>query len=384
MAVVFVALQAKSQEVSAAVLLVEYGEVYTSETDQNYKLVTQEELEIISGTFVKTALSSAHILLPNNSVISLDENTVIQLNFGQSSIDIKQIIGNTWHRLENLSGTNSSYQVSTQTAIAAVRGTEFGVSVIDTGTTQETDFMVTENAITATQITLKNGNIEKFNTKDVESGKYCKIKDPSVSQTWPIIDMPDSIKESRLYNKHVFISGFLKDLRKTRPMREVMKEMIKNQELFNFREGTVQGEELESSPEITATVSPTPISSLTPTPTPKTASPTATARPLQPTPTPNPAFVEEYKSIFNSYFIQTTTDINRAVFCREKYYNKKDSDILPLFTAIEAKYGQPQQSQIDLKSAVNAAIAACIDALTDTEIQEINTKIPQSYQHFFN
>ena len=146
----------------------------------------------------------------------------------------------------------------------------------------------------------------------------------------------------------------------------------------------MQRVDLESSPEITATVSPTPISSLTPTPTPKTASPTATARPLQPTPTPNPAFVEEYKSIFNSYFIQTTTDINRAVFCREKYYNKKDSDILPLFTAIEAKYGQPQQSQIDLKSAVNAAIAACIDALTDTEIQEINTKIPQSYQHFFN
>ena len=245
--------------------------------------------------------------------------------------------------------------------------------------------MVTENAITATQVSLKDGKLEKFNTKDVASGKYCKIKDPSVSQTWPIIDMPDSIKESRLYNKHLFISGLIKELKKTGIMRLIIREMIKNQELFNFREGSVQGEELEPDLTDAPTVSPTPTLSPTPLATAKTIQPSATAKPIEPTPTPVPAFVEEYSALFNSYFIQTTTDINRAVFCREKYYGKKDSDILPLFTAVEAKYGQPQQSQIDLKNAVNLSIKNCGDfSLTDTEIQETNTKIPQSYQKYFN
>src|SRR5260221_4967918 len=50
----------------------------------NYVPMTDPQADYPSGTFVKTdATSAAEVILPDNSVISLDESTEVQININQ-------------------------------------------------------------------------------------------------------------------------------------------------------------------------------------------------------------------------------------------------------------------------------------------------------------
>ena len=126
-------------------MIVEYGDVYYSYDNQNYLKVEVKEFDIRSGVYVKTGIGKAHIVLPNNSVLTVDEETNILLNYNPGSIDILQIIGNTWHRVKNLGGTG--YNVKTPNAIAAVRGTEFSIRVKKVDDKIATQVVVTENQV---------------------------------------------------------------------------------------------------------------------------------------------------------------------------------------------------------------------------------------------
>lgn len=95
-------------------------------TDGEYQDLEDDQIELISGTFIKTSDSGAQILLEDNSLISLDANTEIQINFSDTGTDLLQLAGNTWHRIEKLT-SGEGYQVETPNLLAAVRGTEFGV-----------------------------------------------------------------------------------------------------------------------------------------------------------------------------------------------------------------------------------------------------------------
>ncbi|HJY63220.1 MAG TPA: FecR family protein, partial [Ignavibacteria bacterium] len=128
-----------------ALMIVEYGDVYYSYDNQNYLKVEVKEFDIRSGVYVKTGIGKAHIVLPNNSVLTVDEETNILLNYNPGSIDILQIIGNTWHRVKNLGGTG--YNVKTPNAIAAVRGTEFSIRVKKVDDKIATQVVVTENQV---------------------------------------------------------------------------------------------------------------------------------------------------------------------------------------------------------------------------------------------
>lgn len=95
-------------------------------TTGDYQDLEDEQIELTSGTFIKTSDGGAQILLEDNSLISLDANTEIQINFSDTGTDLLQLAGNTWHRIEKLT-SGEGYQVETPNLLAAVRGTEFGV-----------------------------------------------------------------------------------------------------------------------------------------------------------------------------------------------------------------------------------------------------------------
>jgi len=112
------------------ILVKEYGEVFYKEEDTSYTQTLTDETEIKNKTFVKTEEGEAQVTLPDNSLISLDKNTEIQINYDKDSTTINQVIGNTWNRIGKTL-KKRDYSVSAPSALATVRGTKYWVQVID-------------------------------------------------------------------------------------------------------------------------------------------------------------------------------------------------------------------------------------------------------------
>ncbi len=55
---------------------------------------------------------------------------------GSTTITLKQISGQTLHRVAQMADSNSRYEVDTPVAMITVRGTEFGIAVAEDGATQ--------------------------------------------------------------------------------------------------------------------------------------------------------------------------------------------------------------------------------------------------------
>jgi hypothetical protein len=110
-------------------LIKEKGEVeYKVKDTGNYIGFTGDEISIPTGSTVKTKLNSlAHILMPDNSLISLDKDTELKVDITDAGNKFNQLVGSTWHRVEKVA--SGSYQVNTPNALATVRGTIFGVEL---------------------------------------------------------------------------------------------------------------------------------------------------------------------------------------------------------------------------------------------------------------
>jgi hypothetical protein len=111
------------------VLIKEKGEVeYKVKDNGNYIGFTGDEISIPTGSTVKTKLDAlAHILMPDNSLISLDKDTELKVDITDAGNKFNQLVGSTWHRVEKVA--SGSYQVNTPNALATVRGTIFGVEL---------------------------------------------------------------------------------------------------------------------------------------------------------------------------------------------------------------------------------------------------------------
>jgi len=93
----------------------------------DYKIKTQS-----GGHAAVTFFEGSTIELEGSTEISLSE---LALDGTASHIGIEQTLGKTVSRVQKLIDPESSYEVETVSAIAAVRGTEFYVSVTRSGTT---------------------------------------------------------------------------------------------------------------------------------------------------------------------------------------------------------------------------------------------------------
>lgn len=122
-----------------AVVSVESGTVtaQSPEEPSSHEIADGDTVSV--GTIISTGADTiASILFADNSTIRLAPSTTIQLASITSEsdglhIDIKQVVGDTWSRVERLLDQEAHYTIETPTTATTVRGTSFNVSVASDG-----------------------------------------------------------------------------------------------------------------------------------------------------------------------------------------------------------------------------------------------------------
>ncbi len=168
-----------AQKILTATLFKESGEVaYKTNLTDQYQMLTQDALQVAPGTYVKTGKGLAHVILPDNSMMSVSENTEVQVNFAESKTSIIQVIGKTFHRVEKILQGNS-YEVETPTTLATVRGTVFGVDVT---AAQNATIYVSDSIVAVAKIEKKPTGEKIIKTaENVTAGKEVEIKKADVA-----------------------------------------------------------------------------------------------------------------------------------------------------------------------------------------------------------
>jgi hypothetical protein len=205
----------------------EEGEVsYKSNLESSYQALSDEEIQLADKSFIKTGVGAlAHVIFEDNSMISLDENTEIQVLYDNTSRNIAQNSGNTWHRIQKLTD-NSAYQVETSNTLATVRGTIFGVKVENPA---QTSLYVLESKVEVSQTALENGKKVNKNTQMVTDGKHIGVPDFGDNKNPLLTDIPEEKKQSVWFKRNRFIDEDYKKI----PSVEILKK-IKND--ANFRQ----------------------------------------------------------------------------------------------------------------------------------------------------
>lgn len=163
----------KSANEANITLFRESGEVYYNAAGLSAQQVLNEnktEVNITSGTEVRTQDGTGYIIFPDNSMLSIDTNTSITVTYTPQKVFIFQTLGNTYHRVKSLE-SGQAYEVETPGTLAAVRGTKFAV-MLDA---ESTDVKVTESKVSVT-------NTETQKEEMVEEGTQINTKDMKKSQ----------------------------------------------------------------------------------------------------------------------------------------------------------------------------------------------------------
>ncbi len=166
----------KTQEnKNLAQLVVEQGSANVKTKDSSFTIKANENVEtayIPSGSEIETQQNSiAHVIFPDNSIMSIDQNTKVQINYNDKKISIFQIAGNTWHRVKKLINI-TDYSVETPTALASVRGTIFGVQINQ----DETSVYVKEHTVEVAKIQKQDGKTKILEKVNVNEGDISFVK----------------------------------------------------------------------------------------------------------------------------------------------------------------------------------------------------------------
>lgn len=177
---------------SAFTLYRESGEVFykTSEAS-SYLSMTDNKVDLPSGSFIKTGKGLAQIVYPDNSVMSLDENTELQIHIDSAGTSIYQNAGNTWHRVESLS-KGKEYKVETPTTLAAVRGTKFAVGVLSPDLSE---VYVIENEVDIAQVELVDGEKKFSEFRQLVQNKLAKIHNYMSEKGIEMQDLPEEYRK---------------------------------------------------------------------------------------------------------------------------------------------------------------------------------------------
>ena len=185
------------------VLYKESGTVYYKQEGQEYQTLNDEEVELNGVTYIKTESDSiAHVLFPNNSLMSVDENSEVKVEYTPQDTTVFQLLGKTYHRVKRLL-QDQSYIVVTKSAVAAVRGTKFGVILGDDNTAT---ILVTESEVDVNSILHKNGINKIVTGGKVTEGKMVvlpnNLEDESAVTFIPV-DIPKEIKQTKWFRNNV-------------------------------------------------------------------------------------------------------------------------------------------------------------------------------------
>lgn len=137
--------------------------------------------ELSEGTAIKiTKGGLANIYFPDGSVARLDEDTRLVLETGSFNpsdetlkVRINLLWGRVWSKIIGLATLESHWEVKTSTAIAAVRGTAFGVEYVKEG---EANIVGHENKVEVSMVDPNTKEIMEGIRMTVEPKKILAVK----------------------------------------------------------------------------------------------------------------------------------------------------------------------------------------------------------------
>ncbi len=224
-------LRIRGTKTSQLTLIKESGEVSVKIESGDYKSVSEGEVQIADGSFVKTGNDGqAHIILPDDSMMSLSKNTEIKINYDASKTAILQSLGNVWYRVQKLAGRD--FEVETPSAVAAVRGTIFGA---DRGSTQDTVY-ATDGEVDLGQLEEGDGKTV-VNQQRLQAGKLTDVTNVAQKplKAEDIIDIPQEKRDTPWFRKNEIINeefkkgnprDFIKRVLEDERIKEINKEIL--------------------------------------------------------------------------------------------------------------------------------------------------------------
>ncbi len=197
-----------------------------------FQQLDQDEVDLPTGTEVKTGPSSfAHVIFPDNSLMSLSTETQVTLNFEANTIKIFQLFGNTWHRVERVI-RGSSYEVETPNTLATVRGTEFNVGVLPNN---ESEIYVVESVVDVSKIAKdQNGEMTLLETEKVTKDKHITVPASDSAKKMQMITMSPAKKNTDWFKRNEKLTEVIKEAerieeqkRTTLPSQSQEKDTVK-------------------------------------------------------------------------------------------------------------------------------------------------------------
>lgn len=162
--------------------------IQTPTASEEASAVNGQEIEV--GTKIRTGKAGrAQILFPNHTVTRLDKNSQVTLKEYQASpqqVTVHLDLGRIWSRISKLIG-KESYQTQTDTLIATVRGTSYGMGIVGTGlskiTTFEGDVNVKSDATCANgdEVNVVANQKTTVNCKDTRKPTIVEVKEAELT-----------------------------------------------------------------------------------------------------------------------------------------------------------------------------------------------------------
>lgn len=176
----------------------ESGDVFYTDGGAEQKLDNEHSnVAIHTGAQVRTLEGSAYVLFPDNSMMSIDKNTAVVINYSKDTVSIFQTLGNTYHRVKTLI-SGQQYEVRTPGTLAAVRGTSFAVSLDKK--TKKTNVKVTESKVSVKKLdSTKPMNEAPLVLEEVivEKDSQVDVPDTSTQITRPLAPVRMQEKDTR-------------------------------------------------------------------------------------------------------------------------------------------------------------------------------------------
>jgi hypothetical protein len=241
--------------------LVDEGEVLVLAASSSQWEQASDGQIVTPGSRVKTdEKAKVQLVYPNGTATRVDSESEVKLTSfeaEQQKVSVYLYLGRIWSRVSRLIGTGSSYEAETDTVVATVRGTSFGIEKRSDGTNE---VLVTESAVDCECKDVdqdwavgENWKAD-FSCKEGEEVVAAEITDADMEDEWFVFNKDQDEKLDERFGKEHF--------RKENEDKE---------------DGShVMGIEHEN--EDTPTLIPTPTLSPTPTESPSTPTPTCAGR----------------------------------------------------------------------------------------------------------
>ncbi|HEY4521523.1 MAG TPA: FecR family protein [Candidatus Paceibacterota bacterium] len=160
----------------------------------------------------------ANIYFPDGSILKLDSETKIQIQksefqktSGKLSVKIILTLGRVWSQVKSLAGNDSEWQIETPNAVAAVRGTGFGVEF----TKGKSMILVLENKVLVSAKDTATNNIIASSETIVSEKEFVSVDEK---------DLPKIKTEKRTLKIEKADSDFLNRAWIKRALEEQKKE----------------------------------------------------------------------------------------------------------------------------------------------------------------